>query len=306
MYDLIIIGAGPAGLAASIYASRYKINHAVVGSEIGGQITKAWEIENYPGFDSISGQELMQRISEQVKKLGAEIIPATAENIDKIPGGYAVFIGENKKLECKSIIFALGMSPRKLDIENEEKFIGRGISYCATCDAMFFRNKDVVVIGGGDSAATAALHLAEFAASVNLLYKDGTKCYEPAWEEKIGKNEKITVLSFDEIEKILGEEKVSGIAYKTKNGEKKEINAQGIFIEIGSAPGVVVAKELGVEVDEHDFIIVKEDQSTNLENIYAAGDVTTNSNKFRQIITAAAEGAIAAGSVYKKLRLEKE
>lgn len=305
MYDLIIIGTGPAGLTASIYASRYKLKHAVIGSEIGGQITKAWEIENYPGFDSISGPELMQRISEQAKKLGGEIIPATVENIDKIPGGYAVFVGEEKKLETKMIIFALGMSPRKLDIENEEKFIGRGISYCATCDAMFFRGKDVIVIGGGDSAATAALHLAEFAKSVNLLHKDGTKCYEPAWEEKMEKNEKITIASFGEIEKILGEEKVAGLAYATKDGEKKEISAQGIFIEIGSAPGVVVAKELGVETDEQDYIIVKEDQSTNLENVYAAGDVTTNSNKFRQIITAASEGAIAAGSVYKKFKLEK-
>lgn len=306
MYDLIIIGAGPAGLAASIYASRYKIKHLVIGAEIGGQITKAWQVENYPGFDLISGQELAERFRKQAASLGGEIIFATVENIDKSPDGYTVFVGEDKKYECKSIIFALGMNPRKLDIENEDKFIGRGISYCAICDAMFFRNKDVVVIGGGDSAATASLHLAEFANSVHLLYKDGTKCFEPAWEEKIENNKKISAVSFDEIEKILGSEKVSGIEYKTKNGEKKKLEIQGIFIEIGSAPGVVVAKELGVKTDEHDYIIVSQDQSTNLENVYAAGDVTTNSNKFRQITTAVAEGAIAAGSVYKKIKLTEK
>ena len=303
MYDLIIIGAGPAGLGASIYASRYKIKHLVIGAEIGGQITKAWQIENYPGFESISGQELTERFKKQATALGGEIISATVENIDNVPGGFAVFIGEDKKYECKSIIFALGMNPRKLDIENEEKFIGRGISYCAICDAMFFKNKDVAVIGGGDSAATASLHLAEFANSVRLLYKEGTKCFEPAWEEKIKSNEKIKEESFSEIEKILGDEKVSGLSYTTKNGEKKEIETQGIFIEIGSAPGVVVAKELGVKTDEHDYIIVKSDQSTNLEYVYAAGDVTTGSNKFRQIATAVAEGAVAAGSVYKKMKL---
>lgn len=303
MYDLIIIGAGPAGLAASIYASRYKIKHLVIGAEVGGQITKAWQVENYPGFESVSGHELAENFKNQAEKLGGEIISATVENIDNIPGGFAVFVGEDKKYECKHIIFALGMSPRKLNIENEDKFIGRGISYCAICDAMFFRNKDVIVIGGGDSAATASLHLAEFANSVQLLYKDETKCCEPAWTEKINNHKKITEASFDKIEKILGEEKVSGIAYTTKDGEKKEIEAQGIFIEIGSAPGVVVAKELGVETDEHDYIIVREDQSTNLENVYAAGDVTTNSNKFRQIVTAIAEGAVAAGSVYKKIKL---
>ena len=305
MYDLIIIGAGPAGLAASIYASRYKINHLVIGAEIGGQITKAWQVENYPGFELISGQELTERFKKQAMNLGGEIISATVENIDNIPGGFAVFIGEDKKYECKHIIFALGMNPRKLDIENEDKFIGRGISYCAICDAMFFKNKDVIVIGGGDSAATASLHLAEFANSVQLLQRRN-KCFEPAWEEKINNNQKITISSFEEIEKILGDEKVSGISYKNKDGEKKEINAQGIFIEIGSAPGVVVAKELGVKTDEHDYIIVSQDQSTNLENVYAAGDVTTNSNKFRQITTAVAEGAIAAGSVYKKIKLNEK
>jgi len=198
------------------------------------------------------------------------------------------------------------MKPRKMNIPNEDKFVGKGVSYCATCDAMFFRNKDVVVIGGGDAAATAAIHLSEFANTVQLLYKEGTNVYEPSWSEQMNKTGKIAISPFEKINELMGEEKVSGIIYETKEGEKKELKIQGVFIEIGSVPGVVVAKDLGVATDEQGYIIVDQTQVTNIENVYAAGDVTTGSNKFRQIITAVAEGAVAAGSVYKKLKLAKK
>lgn len=303
MYDLIIIGAGPAGLGASIYASRYKLNHAVIGAEIGGQVVEAWEIENYAGIESISGKDLMEKFKKQTEDLGGTIIAATINKINKTSEGFEVLAEDGKKFESKTIIFALGMKPRKMNIPNENKFIGKGISYCATCDAMFFRNKDVVVIGGGDAAATAAIHLSEFANSIQLLYKDGTKVCEPSWEEQMSKTGKIIVSSFEKIVEIVGEEKVSGIIYETKEGEKKELKIQGVFIEIGSVPGVVVAKDLGVATDEQGYIIVDQTQATNVENVYASGDVTTGSNKFRQIITAVAEGAVAAGSVYKKIKL---
>lgn len=306
MYDLIIIGAGPAGLGASIYSSRYKLKHVVIGAEIGGQVTEAWEIENYAGIESISGKELMERFRKQTEDLGGTIIKADVNKVSKTADGFEVSTEDGKKYEAKTIIFALGMKPRKMNIPGEDKFIGKGISYCATCDAMFFRNKDVVVIGGGDAAATAALHLAEFANSVQLLYKEGTKVYEPSWEEQMKKTGKIAVASFEKIDELLGVDKVLGITYETKDGQKKELDVRGVFIEIGSTPGVVVAKELGVETDEQGYIVVKQDQSTNVENVYAAGDVTTGSNKFRQIITAVAEGAVASGSVYKKLKLVKK
>jgi len=306
MYDLIIIGAGPSGLGASIYASRYKLNHVVIGEEIGGQVTEAWEIENYAGIESISGKELMERFRKQTEDLGGTIIKASVNNVDKTEEGFAVFTTDGKKYESLAIIFALGMKARKMNIPGEDKFIGKGISYCATCDAMFFRGKDVIVIGGGDSAATAAIHLSEFANSVQLLYKDGTKCFEPSWETDMSKTGKIAVSCFGKIDEILGEEKVTGLAYETADGQKKELEIQGVFIEIGSTPGVMIAKELGVETDDQGYIVVKQDQSTNVENVYASGDVTTGSNKFRQIITAVAEGAVAAGGVYKKLKLTKK
>ena len=304
MYDLIVIGAGPAGLGASIYASRYKLNHVVIGEDIGGQVVEAWDIENYAGVESVSGKDLMAKFEQQTKDLGGIIMQGSVKKIDKIAEGFEVSLEDGKQYEAKSIILALGMNPRKMNIPGESKFIGKGISYCATCDAMFYRGKDVVVIGGGDSAATAALHLAEFANSVQLMYKEGTKTFEPAWDEKMKKNGKIAVGVFSNITKINGTEKVSGIEYEI-GGEKKELKVEGVFIEIGSVPGVVVAKDLGVNTDEQSYIIVDQTQATNVENVYAAGDVTTGSNKFRQIITAVAEGAVAAGSVYKKVKMTK-
>jgi thioredoxin reductase (NADPH) len=306
MYDLIIIGAGPSGLGASIYASRYKLSHIVLGEEIGGQIVKAGKIENWPGEESISGIDLMKKFRKQAEDLGGKIVQAGIDNIEKTESGFKILTEAGETYESLTIIFALGMKPRKMDFPREDDFVGKGISYCATCDAMFFRGKDVVVLGGGDSAATAALHLSEFANSVQLLYQEGTKIFEPAWEEKIMKNEKITVGSFEKIDGVLGEDKIEGIAYETKEGQKKELPIQGVFIEIGSTPGVMLAEELGVELDEQEYIVVKPDQSTNVENVYASGDVTTGSNKFRQVITAVAEGAIASESVYKKVKMIKE
>lgn len=306
MYDLIIVGAGPSGLGASIYASRYKLNNIIIGEEVGGQIVKSSRIENWPGEESISGVELMQKFRKQAESLGGKIVEIGVDKIEKTEKGFKILTDDRRTFESLAIIFALGMKPRKMNMPKEDDFVGKGISYCATCDAMFFKGKDVVVIGGGDSAATASLHLAEFANSVQLLYKEGTKVFEPAWEQKIANNEKIKVDSFENITDLLGENKVEGIVYENKEGQKSELKVQGVFIEIGSTPGVVVAKELGVETDKDDFIIVKSDQSTNVENVYASGDVTTGSNKFRQVITAVAEGAIAAEGVYKKIKLIKK
>ena len=191
-----------------------------------------------------------------------------------------------------------------MNVPGEDKFIGKGVSYCATCDAMFFRNKDGVVIGGGDAAATAAIHLSEFASKVYLMYRE-SYTWEPSWDDLINKNPKIEKICCTDIKEIKGDAKVSSIVYEEKGGAK-ELTIQGIFIEVGSTPGVAIAQELGVKLDEQNYIIVDQTQATNIENVYAAGDVSTGSNKFRQIITAVAEGAVAAGSVYRKLKLSKK
>ncbi len=304
IYDLIIIGAGPAGLGASIYASRYKLSHLVIGTEIGGQVVEAVSIENYAGFKSISGRELMEIFRGQTEELGTKIIQDCVVKITEKDGIFEVRTNTDNVIQSRSLIFALGMKPRKMNIPGEEELIGKGVSYCATCDAMFFRGKDVAVIGGGDSAATEALHLTEFANKVYLLYRDGSLKFEPYWADKIHQNQKIELVASHNISAIHGNEgrRVAAVAYDYA-GEKKELPVQGVFIEIGSVPGVAIAKGLGVATDEQDYIIVDQTQATNITHVYAAGDVTTGSNKFRQIITAVSEGAVAAGSVYKALKL---
>ena len=301
VYDLIIIGAGPAGLGASIYSSRYKLNHLVIGEEIGGQVVEASEIENWAGEKSISGRALMDKFIDQTKSLGATILEESIEQIEKKEGEFEVVTKSAKKYFTKTIILALGMKPRKMNVKGEKDFIGKGVSYCATCDAMFFRDKNVVVVGGGDSAAMAAQHLTEFANKVYLLHRESTD-WEPSREEELKKTGKVEFVVCENITEIKGESKVNKIVY-VQNGENKELDVEGVFIEVGTVPGVVLAKNLGVAVDDKDYIIVDHTQSTNVEGVWAAGDVTTGSNKFRQIITAVAEGAVASGSIYRKLRL---
>lgn len=304
MKDLLIIGAGPAGLSASIYASRYKLDHLVVAGEVGGQCNEAWEVENYPGFELISGKELMEKMSAQAKGLGAEIKVADVKNIGRIGEGYRILLSDGSEMEGRSVILSLGMKAKKMGIKGEDLFIGKGVSYCAICDAMFFRGKDVVVIGGGDSAISAAMHLSEFAANVTILYKEKLTC-EPGLMERINGNSSIKLECCTELNEIKGDNVVKSISY-VQNGEQKEMEVQGVFIEVGTVPGTVLVSQLGVALDEQGYVIVDGSLATNVENVYAAGDVTTGSNKFRQIVTACAEGAIAAGSVYKKLRIMKK
>ncbi|TAK95228.1 hypothetical protein EPO05_04775 [Patescibacteria group bacterium] len=307
VYDLIIVGAGPAGLGASIYASRYKMNHVVIGGQIGGQVTEASNIENWAGIESISGADLMNNFRKHAEKFGTEILTGLVDKAEKVGDNYRVSTDDGRHFEGKSIILALGMKSRKLDIPGEDALVGKGVSYCATCDAMFFRGKDVAVIGGGDAAATAALHLAEFANKVYMLYLKEGLFLEPTWQEKIKANPKIEMICCAKISHILGEAegRVTGIAYDQEDGSQEKA-VQGVFIEIGSVPGVALAHELGVKTDEQDYIIVDQKQETNVDMVYAAGDVTTGSNKFRQIITAVAEGAVAAGGIYKELKLGKK
>ncbi len=302
IYDLIIVGAGPAGLGASIYASRYKLNHLVIGEEIGGQVTEASAIENYAGFESISGRELMERFQKQAESLGAEILQSSVKNIKLENDIFAVHVDGERDYKAKTIILALGMKPRKLNIPGERELIGKGISYCATCDAMFFRGKEVAVIGGGDAAATAAIHLAEFVKKVYIFHRKETT-WNPSRETELKKNEKIELRCCQNIVEVKGKDKMSSLIYQDEKEKKHEMPMEGLFVEIGSVPGIELARQLGVKSDEQDYIIVDQTQATNIAGVYAAGDVTTGSNKFRQIIVAVAEGAVAAGSAYHQLKL---
>lgn len=301
IYDLIIVGAGPAGLGASIYSSRYKLNHLVIGEDIGGQVVEASEIENWAGEKSISGKDLMKKFIDQTESLGATIIKENVKQIEKKEDVFEVVADGEKKYSAKTIILALGMKPRKMNVKGEKDFVGKGVSYCATCDAMFFRDKNVVVIGGGDAAAMAAQHLTEFAKKVYVLHRCEV-AWEPSRGEAMKNSDKIEMICSENITEIKGNAKVTSVTYE-QDGSIKELEVEGVFIEVGTVPGVVLAKNLGVALDDKEYIIVDQTQATNVAGVWAAGDVTTGSNKFRQIITAVAEGAVASGSIYRKLRL---
>jgi len=304
IYDLIIIGAGPAGLTASIYASRYRMKHLVFAKEPGGQMNEIHKIENWPGEISISGFDLARKMTEQAKNLGAEIKPESIARIEKKDDKFLVSSSSGKYF-AKNIIFTIGTEYKTLNIPGEKEFKGKGISYCATCDAAFFKDKVVSVVGGGNSATMAALLLSEYASKVFLIYRgEKLKC-DPSYLEKIESSEKITVIYETNVKEIKGSGVVEKIVLDKEYENKEEIELQGVFIEVGSEPGVELVQALGVETNEKNFIKVSGDQSTNIPGVYAAGDVTTGSNGMRQIITAAAEGAVAAGSVYKSIQTSR-
>lgn len=303
IYDLIIIGAGPAGLTASIYASRYKLDHLLIGTVPGGQVSEIYKLENYPGFISISGTEFIEKLVEQVENLGMKL---TKESISSIKKEESVFAVEaaGKTYKSHALILAMGTEYRKINIPGEKELIGRGVSYCATCDAMFFRNKTVCVIGGGNSAAVTAMELADHASKVYVIFRKEKMTAEPIWLERIRTNSKIEMIGGTNIIEIKGENKVEKIILDKAYNDKTFLELDGVFIEIGSDPGISLANKLGVASDDQNYIVVGSDMSTNIPGVFAAGDITTGSNKFRQVLIACAEGAIAVSSAYKMLKLK--
>lgn len=288
-YDLVIVGAGPAGLTAAIYAARYKLRTLVIGKDA-GLASYAHTIENYPGFSSISGIELLKKMKDQATSLGVKIIENEVKEIKK-DKGFIVFT-ENKKYKAKAVILALGTERKKLNLPEEAKFLGKGISYCATCDAPMFKNKVVAVIGGSNAAVMSALLLAEYAKKVYLIYRYKELKAEPIQIEKLKKNKKIEILYNSEIEKISGKNFVDAIILNNK----KKLEVQGIFVEIGNVPSTYLSKKLNIAIDKEGFILTNQAMETNVWGVFAAGDI--RKKPLRQIITAASDGAIAAFSAY--------
>jgi len=296
-YDLVIIGAGPSGLTAAIYAARYKLNTLVIGEQIGGLAAEAEEIHNFPSHKKITGIELIKKMREQVENLGVEIKNSYVNSIKKIDSQFLVKTSSTE-YKAKKIILATGTKKRKLGLELEDKFLGKGISYCATCDAAFFKNKIVGVVGGSNSAITAALLLSKFANKVYIIYRKN-KFFraEPKLVEEVEKNEKIKSIFNSNVTELIGENKLEGV--KLDNGDK--LNLEGLFIEIGSVPNLKLAEELGIELEEN-HIKVDKKQRTNIRGVFACGDVTNS--PLKQIIVACAQGAIAANSAYEELKGE--
>lgn len=302
MYDLIIVGAGPAGLAASIYASRYKINHLVLGDMCGSALMKAHMVENWPGEKSIAGCDLLAKFFEHAQSLGGEVLAENMVAIKKEGDVFKLTTSQNKTLEAKAVIVSSGTKERKLDIPGEEEFLGKGVSYCAICDGAFFKNKTVAVAGGGNSAVMAALMLSEHAEKVYLIHRSENFRAEPIMLERARQNPKIEMIAGVNIEEVKGENCVQKIILNQEYLGSKELPLSGLFIEIGMIPNGVLLKDTGVEMDDAGHIIVDAGGKTNVEGLYAAGDVSSGSNGLRQILSASAEGMIASTSVYNYLK----
>lgn len=303
-WDLVIIGAGPAGLSASLYASRYGIKHAIIGISPGGLIAEGHKVDNYLGVEGLSGFELSQKMLEHVKKYSPEMINGEVILIKKIENKhfFEIKIQEKGDILAKAIILATGTKRRQLGVPGEKELEGRGVSYCATCDGFFYKNKTVAIVGGGNSAAGAAVHLSQVANKVFLIYRKAELPAEEYWKNLLAENKKVEIIYNANVLEIGGKEKVEKIKLDKDVNSQKEILLDGLFIEVGSDPSWDFAQDLRLKTDEGGYLKIGEDGITNIEGVWAAGDITTGSNKFRQAITAAAEGAIAARSAFNYLK----
>lgn len=302
IYDIAIVGSGPSGFAASIYASRYKLSNIVFGKLLGGTISEAHKVCNYPGVSDISGYDLGVKFYEQAKDLGGEYLPEHVIDIQKLDDKFKLITDKQKEYFAKTVILAIGTNRNKLNLENEDKFLGKGVSYCATCDAMFFKDKIVTVVGGSNAATMAASMLSDIAKKVYLIYRGTELKGEPMWIEQVEAKENIEIIYTTVLIGLEGEEKLERIKLSRPYNGSEYLDTDGVFVEIGSVPNVDLANKLGLELDDKKYIKVNEDQSTSLEGVWAAGDCTSASNRFRQVITAASEGSIAANAIFGYLK----
>ncbi|OGK40377.1 hypothetical protein A2954_03175 [Candidatus Roizmanbacteria bacterium RIFCSPLOWO2_01_FULL_37_12] len=307
MYELIIIGAGPAGLTASIYASCFGLKTIVIGKLIGGQMTLAPDILNYPGFSEINGQELTNKMLEQAKKRGGEILIDSVIEIAKIEGGFLLKTEQNKAYETKTIILATGVERRKLNIPGENEYVGNGLEYCAKCGKFDYLGKTAVVIGGANAAAQTAVQVGHSASKVSIIYRGSDLRCDEIWKKHIEENPKIDILYNSVVSEIKGDgQKVTGVTIKSKNTQNqeeiKDLPVDKVFIEIGGVPGTALLLPLGVAMDQGGFISVDERLATSVKGVYVAGDVISHKYSIEQITSAVGSGARAASLVFSYLK----
>lgn len=293
IYDVIIIGLGASGVSASIYAKRSGLNVCVINyGTPGGIISTSSIVENYPGFKSISGSDFAFNLFEQFNNLDVPLFNEEVINI--IDGDIKEVKTKNNIYKAKKLIICSGRKPRRLDVENEDKFLGRGISYCATCDGNLYKDKTVCVVGGGNSALESALYLSNLCKKVYILVRKDKFIGNKSLIDEVNEKENICIKFMTNIISVEGNDVVTGV--KTNNGE---IKLDGIFINIGYEPSINIVKDLNIKLDKN-YIVVDEHMETNIKGIYAAGDIIKKD--LYQLVTAVSEGAIAATNVYKSIR----
>jgi len=299
-YDVIIIGAGPAGYTAGIYCSRARHDTLIISGLLpGGQLMNTTDVENYPGFDEgIMGPDLMLTMRKQAERMNTTIIDDVVVNVDFRNKPFKVLTG-SEEYDAKAVIVCTGATPRKIGIEGEQTFSGKGVSYCATCDGAFFRNQDIAVVGGGDSCMEEATFLTKFASKVHIIHRRDTFRASKIMQERALNNENIQVHWNSEIEDIKGDQKVQQIVLKdTKTGENKTLDMGGVFVAIGHEPNTELFKNQ-LEMNENGYIIQKENTETSVKGVFTAGDV--HDHRYRQAVTAAGFGCMSAIDVDKYL-----
>lgn len=298
IFDTIIIGGGPAGYTAALYAARAGLDTVIIERmSIGGQMTLTGDIENYPGFDEgIDGITLGMKMQNGAERFGAKTVYDEVLRVD--------LSDKIKKIETlggeyfsKTVIIAVGANPRELGLENEDKFTGRGVHYCAHCDGRFYKGKTVAVVGGGNSAAADALYLSRLVEKVYLIHRRDTLRATKIYHEPLLKTENIEFLWNSTVEKLHGENKLSSLKINTK-GELRDLTVDGVFVSIGRRPATEFLNGI-LPLDEHGYVIAGEDTKTSIDGVFAAGDVRTKS--LRQIVTAVSDGAVSADMVEKYL-----
>lgn len=307
IYDLIIIGGGPAGITAGIYAGRQRMKTLLITKEFGGQMAeKATEVCNYPGFEKISGMELIEKfVAHLEKQESVEIKFSQAEKIEKEGNVFTITTTENEKLQAKTVIIATGADPRPLEAAGEKEFIGKGVSYCVTCDGPVFRNKTIAIIGGGNAGLEAALFMTNYASKIYILEFGPEIKADQENQKEVRNSDKIEIITNVEVKEIKGDAMVSSLIYQDNisndpKGTPKTLEVQGVFIEIGTQPATALAKGL-VDFTKRDEIKVESETfMTKTPGLFAAGD--NNSGPYKQIVTAAGEGCKAALAAYDYLR----
>ena len=304
MKDITIIGTGAAGMTAAIYAKRYGLDPLLIGETRGGTAVNAFQIENYPGFPKISGFDLMEKFRSHAEGLGVEAKDSKVDEVRKITDGFEVKSGDDV-FETKTIILALGTTRRKLGVPGEKELDGRGVAYCATCDAAFFKDKTVAVVGGSDAATMAAMLLNQYCLKVYVIARGERLKGEPIWIERVEKSDKVEIILNTNVIKINGEKSVESLDLDQEYEGKKKLDVQGVFIEIGALPASELAENLGAELNEGKRIVVDDKQETSIEGVFAAGDITDKTGRFEQIVNSAAQGAQAAYSAFQCLTDKK-
>ncbi|MFW9946343.1 MAG: NAD(P)/FAD-dependent oxidoreductase [Candidatus Odinarchaeota archaeon] len=298
IHDLIVLGGGPTAIGCAIYAARFAMNVLIIGKTFGGLIATTHLVENYPGIVSTSGQGLMEMFKDHMNSLNIPYISDEIRSIEKFENHF-VLHSFFQKFKAYTVCMATGSERRKLGIPGEKEFAGRGVSYCATCDGPFYKDKTVCVIGGSDSAAKEALFLAQNVKKVYLIYRGEEIRAEPINKRRVYENDKIEIIYNTNVVQIKGDSTVKSIIFDSG----KEFNIDGVFIEIGSLPNSDLAKKLGVEANKKGEIKINRKSETNIPGIFAAGDVADA--PFKQAITGVSEGVIAAYSAFDYLKHTK-